>query len=219
LCGGTHVRATGDIGSFTILQESGVAAGVRRIEAVTGTGAFAFLTSQRRTLEAIVDTLKTPADAAVGAVERLQAETRRLARENAQLKMKVALSGGAEEAATEEGVDAGGVMLTARRVSGLDKTALGQMADALRGRMKSGVVVLASEHEGRVWMVVAVTKDLAPAVHAGQIVKRLAPMVGGGGGGRPDYAEAGGKDPSGIGRMLEEARRVVGDMAGQRNAK
>ena len=215
LCGGTHVAATGDIGCFVILHESGVAAGQRRIEALTGHGALQFYRAQRKALASILDALKTPADQAVAAVERLQAESKRLGRENAQLKMRLAMGQGGGPAAEETGVaDAGGVKLAARRVQGLDKTALGQMADTLKNQLQSGVVVLASENGGRVAIVVSVTKDLVPKVHAGNIVKRIAPIVGGGGGGRPDFAEAGGKNPDGIDRMLEEAKTVVAEMAG-----
>ena len=112
-------------------------------------------------------------------------------------------------------VDAGGVKLLTRRVQGLDKTGLGQLADTLKNTLQSGVVVLASENDGRVAIVVSVTKDLVPTVHAGQIVKKIAPLVGGGGGGRPDFAEAGGRDPARIDRMLIEAIRVVAEMAGK----
>jgi len=216
LCGGTHVSATGDIGCFVILHESGVAAGQRRIEALTGHGALQFYREQRRALTSILDTLNTPADGVVHVIERLQADAKRLARENSQLKMKVAMSGHTTQAAADAGVvQAGGVKLAARRVEGLDKTALGQMADTLKNQLQSGVVVLASENDGRVAIVVSVTKDLVPGVHAGNIVKRIAPLVGGGGGGRPDFAEAGGKNPAGIEQMLEEAKKVVSEMAGK----
>ena len=219
LCGGTHVAATGDIGCFVILHESGVAAGQRRIEALTGHGALQFYREQRLGFAAVLDTLKAPADQAVAAVERLQADLKRLSRENSQLKVQVAtasLAGGPSTAAGPAAEsDIGGVTLIARRVQGLDKAGLGQMADTLKNQVKSGVIVLATENDGRVAMVVSVTKDLVPKIHAGQIVKRLAPLVGGGGGGRPDFAEAGGKDPSGIDRMLEEAKAVVKAMTGQ----
>jgi alanyl-tRNA synthetase len=216
LCGGTHVRATGDIGLFSIVQEIGVAAGVRRIEAVTGMAALRLHQEQRRFLERLLETLKTPADQATAAIERLQAEAKRLARENSELKLKVAMGGGPAESAGDDMVDAGGVTLVARRVAGLDKNGLGQLADGLKNKLQSGVVVLASEHEGRVSIVVSVTKDLTPAIHAGNIVKKIAPLVGGGGGGRPDFAEAGGKNPAGIDQMLEEARAVVAAMAAKK---
>jgi alanyl-tRNA synthetase len=151
----------------------------------------------------------------VAAIERIQADAKRLARENGQLKMTVAMGGGAAADAEDESVDAGGVKLIARRVSGLDKSALGQFADTLKTKVQSGVVVVASENEGRVAIVVSVTKDLVPRVHAGNIVKKIAPIVGGGGGGRPDFAEAGGKNPAGIDQMLAAARTAVAEMAGK----
>ena len=213
LCGGTHVRATGDIGLFSIVQESGVAAGVRRIEAVTGMNALRVHQEQRRSLATVIETLKAPADQAAAAIERLQADAKRLARENSELKLKVAMGGGASQSAGDDGVDAGGVKLLTRRVTGLDKNGLGQLADALKNKLESGVVVVASENEGRVALVVSVTRDLTPGIHAGNIVKKIAPIVGGGGGGRPDFAEAGGKNPAGIDQMFEEARAVVAGMA------
>jgi alanyl-tRNA synthetase len=213
LCGGTHVTATGDIGLFTIVQEGGVAAGVRRIEALTGAGALALHQAQRRSLGRVLAALKAPADQAEAAIERLNAEAKRLAKENGQLKMKVAMGGGGTPASEDDTIDAGGVKMVGRRVQGLDKAALGQLADTLKNTLRSGVVVLASESDGRVTIVVSVTKDLVPRVHAGNIVKKIAPLVGGGGGGRPDFAEAGGKNPAGIDRMLAEARTVVSEMA------
>jgi alanyl-tRNA synthetase len=216
LCGGTHVKATGDIGLFSIVSESGVAAGVRRIEAVTGAGALALHQLQRRYLGTVLSALKTPADQAEAAIERLNAEARRFAKENSQLKMKLAMGGrGPSGAADNDTIDAGGVKMVARRVQDLDKTALGQLADTLKNQLQSGVVVLASENDGRVSIVVSVTKDLVPRIHAGHIVKKIAPLVGGGGGGRPDFAEAGGKNPDGIAAMLAEARVVVSGMAKQ----
>ncbi|HEY3381876.1 MAG TPA: alanine--tRNA ligase [Vicinamibacterales bacterium] len=213
LCGGTHVRATGDIGLFTIAQEGGVAAGVRRIEALTGAGALQLHQHQRQQLDAVLEALKAPSDQAVGAIERLHAEAKRLARENGQLKMKVAMGGGGTSGtADDDTIEVAGTRLVTRRVQGLDKAGLGQLADSLKSKLQSGVVVVASENEGRVSMVVSVTADLVRKLHAGQIVKKIAPLVGGGGGGRPDFAEAGGKNPGGIDQMLQEARKVVEEM-------
>ena len=214
LCGGTHVRATGDIGLFAIVQEGGIAAGVRRIEAVTGAGALrAAPGAAARRSTTMLAALKTPADQAVAAIERLQGRRQAPRQENSQLKMKVAMGGGPDRPRAEDDtVDAGGVKLVARRVQGLDKAALGQLADTLKNTLKSGVVVLASENDGKVSIVVSVTKDLVPRVHAGNIVKKIAPIVGGGGGGRPDFAEAGGKNPAGIDADARRgARRGLGD--------
>jgi alanyl-tRNA synthetase len=215
LCGGTHVRATGDIGLFVVTEESGVAAGVRRIEALTGDGAVARVQQERAALDAVLTALNAPAEQAAEAVQRLQAEAKRASREVEQLKMKVALGGGAARgsgggaADNADARDVDGVKLIARRVEGLEKSALRGLSDTLRDRLGSGVVILASENDGKVALVVAVTKDLTPRVNAGRLVKELAPLIGGGGGGRPDLAEAGGKDPSGIDGLLGRAPDVL----------
>jgi alanyl-tRNA synthetase len=208
LCGGTHVSATGDIGLFAITFESGVSAGVRRIEAVTGAGAVQLMQRQRATLTAVLDALHTPEDLAVDAIERLQTESKRLAREATQLKTRLAVGGGGS-AAPDDATDVAGVKLARRHVSDLDKDALRGLADSLKAKIKSGVVVLASAHDGKVHIVVAVTPDLTGRVKAGQIVKEIAPIVGGGGGGRPDFAEAGGKQPEKIDQMLEASEGVL----------
>jgi alanyl-tRNA synthetase len=206
LCGGTHVRATGDIGPFVITEESGVAAGVRRIEALTGAGAVRWMQGQRASLHSVLGVLSTTAPHAVESVQRLQADVKRLAREIDQLKMKAALGGGGSDAAAiDRPVDVGGVKLITKRVAGIDKGGLRAISDTLRDRLGSGVVVIASEHDGKVGLVVAVTKDLVGRIQAGRLVKELAPIVGGGGGGRPDFAEAGGKDPSRIDDLLAKA--------------
>jgi alanyl-tRNA synthetase len=215
LCGGTHVRATGDIGFFLITQESGVAAGVRRVEALTGAGAVDYYQKQRQSLDRMLGALNTSADQGVEIVQRLQADAKRLAREVDQLKMKAALGGGtagSSGAAQDDTQDVKGVKLIARRVSGLEKGALRVLSDSLRDRLNSGVVVLASENDGKVGLVVSVTKDLTGRIQAGRLVKELAPIVGGGGGGRPDFAEAGGKDPSKIDELIRKAPDVLGSL-------
>ena len=214
LCGGTHARATGDIGLFTVTQEGGVAAGVRRIEALTGDGALHGYQTRRETLQKVVSALGVSDDQAAEAAARLQAETKRLAREVQELKVKLAMGGGAASGGGETGeVDLDGVKAVFRSVPGLDKNALREFADSLKTAIKSGVVVLASAAEdGKVAIVACVTPDLKGRLHAGNIVKVLAPIVGGGGGGRPDFAEAGGKDPSKIDAMLAEGRTLIQGM-------
>jgi alanyl-tRNA synthetase len=214
LCGGTHVRATGDIGFFVIVSESGVAAGVRRIEALTGRGALEWARRERAAHDRIIAQLKVNPEQAVEAIERLQADNKRLARELTQTKTQLAVGGGSAPA--DEAVDVGGVKLARRKVADLDKDALRGLADSLKARIKSGVVVLASANDGKVQIVVAVTPDLTGRIKAGQIVKEIAPIVGGGGGGRPDFAEAGGKQPEKIDEMLEQSARVVGAMLEKR---
>jgi alanyl-tRNA synthetase len=167
---------------------------------------------QRSAVEAVVSLLNVPADQAADAVQRLQADVRRAARETEQLKMKLALGGSSTAGSAGAGddiQDVNGVKLIARRVAGLEKGALRGLSDSLRDRLGSGVVVLASENDGKVALVVSVTKDLTSKVHAGRLVKELAPIVGGGGGGRPDFAEAGGKDPAGIDALLKKAPDVL----------
>jgi alanyl-tRNA synthetase len=123
--------------------------------------------------------------------------------------MKAAMGGGAGGAQPDEAIDVAGVKLVARQVSGLDKEGLRALADSHRAKIKTGVVVLASAEDSKVQIVVAVTPDISKKIRAGDVVKQIAPIVGGGGGGRPDFAEAGGKDPSKIAEMLEAARGVV----------
>jgi len=211
LCGGTHVRATGDIGPFVIVEESGVAAGVRRIEALTGSGAVTWMQEQRATLSGLLAALGTTASQATETVQRMTADLKRLSREVEQLKMKVALGGSSTAAAGNptDVHDVAGVKLIARRVEGLEKGALRSLADSLRDRLGSGIVVVASEVESKVALVVSVSKDLTARIQAGRLVKELAPIVGGSGGGRPDFAEAGGKDASKIADLLSHAPRVV----------
>jgi alanyl-tRNA synthetase len=221
LCGGTHVSATGDIGVFVIEGESGVAAGVRRIEALTGAHAVEYVQDLRSAFGAAVATLHVNRDQVVETIKRMQAEAKRLARENTKLKTELALAGLQHPAQSEspaigglrqagEGIDdVAGVKLARRKVADLDKDALRGLADSLKAQIKSGVVVLASANDGKVQIVVAVTPDLTGRIKAGQIVKEIAPIVGGGGGGRPDFAEAGGKNPEKIDEMLDASRRVV----------
>jgi len=212
LCGGTHVAATGDIGFFVVIAESGVAAGTRRIEALTGAGAVAWAQQQRETLSRVLSALHASPDQAQEAVERVQSEARRLSREVTQLKTKIALGAGAEANQAGGIVDIDGIKLARRRVSELGKDALRGLADSLKAQIKSGVVVLASAADGKVQIVVAVTTDLTGRIKAGQIVKEIAPIVGGGGGGRPDFAEAGGKQPEKIDEMLASSEKVVARM-------
>jgi alanyl-tRNA synthetase len=212
LCGGTHCAATGEIGLFAITSEGGVAAGVRRVEAVTGTGAYDHYRAVQGSLDRVLHALNTSASQAPEAVERLQADVKRLTRELQDAKVKAAM--GPATAAADDTVTLNGATLVRRRVTGLDKNGLRTLADSLKGQIGTGVVVLASEADGKVALVVAVTKDLTSRVKAGDVVKSIAPIVGGGGGGRPDFAEAGGKDPGKIADLLSESRVVVERMLG-----
>ncbi len=187
-----------------------MAAGVRRIEAFTGEGAVSWIQHRSSSLDAMLGALNTPADQALAALERLQVEVKRLHKENSDLKVKVAMGGAGTAAQASADVrDVQGVSLVTRRADGLDKNAMRALTDSLRDKLGSGVVVVASERDGKVALVAGVTKDLVARVRAGDLVKNLAPLVGGSGGGRPDFAEAGGKDPSGIDGLLAEAPNIL----------
>ena len=210
LCGGTHARATGDIGSMVIVQEGGIAAGVRRIEGVTGAGALTHLQAQRAALHGVLQRLNVPAEQAAEGVERLQGDVKRLTKEVAQARMKAALGTGTAE--SDDVVSIGPIKMLTRRVADLDKGALRELADSLKGKLGSGVVVLGAVAEDKVQFVISVTPDLTGRVHAGKLVKQLAPIVGGGGGGRPDFAEAGGKLPDKLDELLAASRAAVAQL-------
>jgi alanyl-tRNA synthetase len=213
LCGGTHVRATGDIGLFVIVSEGGVAAGVRRIEAITGLDSLETFQGYRDELSQAAALLNARTGDVAARIVALQEESKKLGRELQQAKMKAAMSPGSAGSGTHgEVIDVAGVKLVAREVGGLDKDGLRALVDQHRAQIKSGVVVLASPSDGKVSIVVGVTPDLTKKVPAGQVVKQLAPIVGGGGGGRPDFAEAGGKDASKIAEMLAASRGVIEKM-------
>jgi alanyl-tRNA synthetase len=211
LCGGTHVRATGDIGPFFVTEESGVAAGTRRIEATTGLGAYQYARERLTRFDQAVRALNATPDGVVDAIEAQATSAARLRKELQQLKTKIALGGATAAATRDDGrVEIGGVTLIAREVTDVDKESLRSLADTLKSKLTSGIVVLAApSNEGKVTIIATVTPDLTKRAPAGQLVKLLAPMVGGGGGGRPDFAEAGGKDASKIGEMLAESRKIV----------
>jgi alanyl-tRNA synthetase len=213
LCGGTHVTATGDIGLFVIVAEGGVAAGVRRIEALTGMGAVAWAQQQRATLQGVLEALHVADSQAVEAIEQLQVDAKRLAREVSDLRMKAAMGGGGS-AESSDTVDVAGVQLIRRKVTDLDKGGLRGVVDSLKAKLKSGIVVLAAVNNGKVQIVVAVTPDLTGRIKAGQIVKELAPIVGGAGGGRPEFAEAGGKDPANVDEMLKASEPLIAKLLG-----
>ena len=285
LRGGTHCRATDDIERFVITHEGGVAAGVRRIEAVTGAAAVNLRQQRQDALDGLLQELGATPDQAMQAFRKLQTDAKRRARELEQLKVKAAMKdsavsavvrqfknlgdqatgvrtladqavaaveqlnklkfrrsdvtrrakqafdvvteiakrakelerltteaamGGMDESAADDAVEIAGVKLVTRQVQALEPQALRTLADSLRDRAGSGVVVLASKNDGKAALVVSVTQDLAGRVHAGRLVKELAPIIGGKGGGRPDFAQAGGRQPERIGELLAECRTLLG---------
>jgi alanyl-tRNA synthetase len=207
LCGGTHVRRTGDIGLFKLRGESGVAAGTRRIEALTGIGALEWVRASEQSLRQVGALLRGNEDDLAARVERLLAQQKQLERQLAQLQRQLAGNQSGDLLGQAQTVN--GKRVIASEVEAADPQRLLELADQLRERMGSGVVVLASQQDGRVRLLAAVTKDLAGQVHAGKLVSQIAPIVGGKGGGRPELAQAGGTDPSKIGAALARAVELV----------
>ena len=203
LCGGTHVQRTGDIGLFKITQEAGIAAGVRRIEALTGLGALKLVNDTEDRVKSIADIVKSGSDGIVDRVEQLVAANKVLEKELNQLKSKLASSAGDDLESQAEEIN--GVKLLAVVVEGMEAKALRETTDQLKNKLGSAVVVLATVNGDKVSLVAGVTKDLIGRVKAGELVNMVAQQVGGKGGGRPDMAMAGGTDPS----ALDEAIKSV----------
>jgi alanyl-tRNA synthetase len=193
LCGGTHVRRTGDIGLFKIVAEGGVAAGIRRVEAVCGPAALAWLQGQEDTLRQVAERLKVQPSEITARLAQIQDQVRTLEKELDRYKAKLASAHGDDLA--EQAVDVRGVKVLAAMIEGADAKALRELADKLRDRLRSCVLLLASVADGKVILIAAVTPDLTGRVKAGELVNFVAMQVGGRGGGRPDMAQAGGNDP------------------------
>jgi alanyl-tRNA synthetase len=201
LCGGTHVRAVGDIGLFKITAESGISAGVRRIEAVAGERALDWVADEEARLARIAALLKGGSADADERVAQLVERTRKLEKELEQLKARLASAAGSDLA--DKTVDIDGVRVLAAKLDGADPKSLRDTMDQLKNKVGSGVVLLATELDGKVSLIAGVTKDLTDRFKAGDLVKAAAEKVGGRGGGRPDMAQAGGNDPSGIPAALD----------------
>jgi alanyl-tRNA synthetase len=210
LCGGIHVQSTGQIGLFKILSETSVASGMRRIEAVTGEEALRHFRELEDVLSEIEKSLGASRNEILTKIEKLSETLDALERENKALRKK--LASGAGSGAAGRTLKVKDVSLFLQRVEGLPMAELREMADALKQKLGSGIIVLASADAGKVFLVAAVTKDLTARVRAGDLIKRAAPLVGGGGGGRPDFAQAGGDRPGEIDRLLEQVPEWVGEL-------
>jgi alanyl-tRNA synthetase len=209
LCGGTHVRATGDIGLFKITSDESIASGVRRIRAITGNDAYERFRESEELVDELTSGLRTSRADLQTTVTRLQDELKKARREADDLRLKIA--SGAIGASTngDESRDVAGVKVVAREASGLDAGAMRQLSDTLLARIKSGVVVLGRSSDGKVSLIVRTSADLTGRVPAGQVIKELAPIVGGRGGGKADMAEGGGSQPEKLGVALEESYKVI----------
>ncbi|MFC0135219.1 alanine--tRNA ligase [Massilia eurypsychrophila] len=196
LCGGVHVERTGDIGFFKIINEGGVAAGIRRLEAVTGEGALTLVQMLNRRLQEAAGALKTNPDELTTRIAQVQDQVKSLEKELAQLKSKMA-SGQGDELATQA-VDVNGIKVLAATLEGADVATLRETMDKLKDKLKTAAIVLAAVADGKVTLIAGVTADATSKVKAGELVNFVAQQVGGKGGGRPDMAQAGGTDPAGL---------------------
>lgn len=205
LCGGTHCRATGEIGLFRIISETGVAAGVRRMEAQTGVGALATVKRLESDVRELADLLKVGSGEVVGRTKKLVAQLKDKERELEELKLKLA-SGTAVESNVRT---VQGIQVHVQRTDGMDMNGMRALADRIREKVKSGVVALGGVTDEKVSLLVAVTKDLTAKLKAGDVIKAMAAEVGGTGGGRPELAQAGGKNPEGLPKALESVFHLV----------
>jgi alanyl-tRNA synthetase len=210
LCGGTHVQRTGDVGLFKLESEGGVAAGVRRIEAFTGQGALDAIRRREKILEDIGGQLGARDGAAVERLEKLLAREKELEKKLRTLEQKLVNGATAGSADAEKVRDVNGVKIVTRKVEGVEAKSLREMADRLRQKYGSAVVAIGSDlGDNKAALLVAVTADLAKRIKAGDIVKEIAPIIGGTGGGRPDFAQAGGRDASKLDEALERIATLV----------
>ena len=208
LCGGTHVKHTGDIAAFKILSESGVAAGVRRIEALTGANVFAYYKEMEENFVKAAAAAKATPATLLDKIQHMQAELKALSSENESLKSKAAKEALGD--VMNQVVEVKGVKLLATSVADVDMNGLRDLGDQLKEKLGEGVVVLASNKDGKVNLVAMVTEGaMAKGAHAGNLIKGIATLVGGGGGGRPNMAQAGGKNPDGIPAAVAQAATVL----------
>ncbi len=205
LCGGTHCRQTGDIGLFRLVSETGVAAGVRRIEAQTGSGAFAQMKQLETDIRELSNLLKVGQSELVAKTRKVMMQLKDKERELEEVKLKMA--GGSAAGAVAKTI--AGIQIHVQRTDGLDVNGMRALADQLRDKLKSGVVALGAANDGKVSLLVVVTKDLITRLKAGDLIKEMATEVGGTGGGRPEMAQAGGKDPARLDGALEKVFGLV----------
>jgi alanyl-tRNA synthetase len=209
LCGGTHVQRTGDIGLFKVVNEGGIAAGIRRIEAITGEGALGRFREDERLISELEELARGKRSDLTGLVERYQSSIRTLEKELEEFRYRLAKSQVQQLLQSAQIVK--GVKVVTGIVDGLDKGGLRNLADELKAQLGRGLVVLATSSNDKVSLVATVTPDLIQKVHAGKLVKEISAIVGGSGGGRAEMAEAGGRDPSRIAEALQGVAPFVSD--------
>jgi alanyl-tRNA synthetase len=209
LCGGTHVTRTGDIGLFKIVSESGVAAGVRRVEATTGAGALRLVQQQQALLAQAASEFKAPVQELPAKIAQVMDNVKALEKELARLKSKLASSQGDE--LVNQAVDIAGIKVLSATLEGADANALRETMDKLKDKLKSAAIVLASVNDGKVSLAAGVTADQIAKLKAGELVNFVAQQVGGKGGGKPDMAMAGGTDAAKLPQALSSVAAWVGD--------
>ncbi len=209
LCGGTHVRATGDIGLFKITSDESIASGVRRIRAITGVDAYERFRESESLVDELSNGLRTSRTELPNIIAKLQDELKKARRESDELRLKIASGTVGTSSNGDDSRDVAGVKVLAREASGLDAAAMRQLSDTLLARIKSGVVVLGRSSDGKVSLIVRTSSDLTSKVPAGQVIRELAPIVGGKGGGKADMAEGGGSQPEKLGDALEQSYGVI----------
>lgn len=207
LCGGTHVNAIGDIGLFKIIHETGIASGVRRIEAVTGEGAMKWIEAEQNKLQEIANLVRSSVEDSPSKVRQLTEKTKQLEKQLNQLNAKLASAAGSDLAS--QSIEINGIKTLAVELKGIDPKTLRDTMDQLKNKLGSAVILLAAESNGRVSLIAGVTKDLTQQYKAGDLVKQAAEKVSGKGGGRPDMAQAGGTDPAGIPAALNVLKSFI----------
>ena len=208
LCGGTHVNNTSNISAFKIVSESGVAAGVRRIEALTGAGLIAHFNQVEETLKQAATLLKAAPSDVASRIAALQDEIKTLSKENDKLKAKIAKAAAGD--VTKEAEEIGGIKVLIKALSGVDMNGMRDLGDEAKQKLGEAVILYATENDGKVNLMATATEGaIKKGAHAGNLIKEIASLVGGGGGGRPNMAQAGGKNPAGIPDALQKAKEVI----------
>ena len=216
LCGGTHVNNSGEIGMLIILSESGVAAGIRRIEAITGMKAYKYVQKNRQTIMQIADTLKTQTQNVSQRIDELINEIKNKDKEISRLKNQ--LASGSIDDLLDQVQSINGVSTIVQSVDNQEMDDLRKIGDVLKEKLGSGLIILSSNKGNKVSFIATATKDiLARGIHCGNLIKKVAKITGGGGGGRPDMAQAGGKDPNKIGDALFAAQEILKEQLEKQN--
>ncbi len=209
LCGGTHVRATGDIGSFKITADEAIASGVRRIRAITGLDAFRRFREDELLIDRSLGVLKTQRDQLPVAIEKLYEDLKKTRKEVEDLKLKIATGNAGGSANGDEAKEISGVKVLAKMVDDLDPSGMRHLSDTLMAKVRSGVVIIGRKGDGKVSFIVRVSDDLTDRVKAGNIIREIAPIVGGRGGGKPDMAEGGGSEPDKLSEAIDASYGVI----------